>query len=95
MRDSSLVTRAEDLMSAPVDREIVFLHPSADSYVALDQIGRRVWELLERPRRLADLVGRLGAEFAAPPGTIERDVVALLEELERDGIVRIEDPDRA
>ena len=53
----SVVTRSEDLMSAPVDREIVFLHPTADSYVALDEIGRRVWELIESPRRIAGLVG--------------------------------------
>jgi hypothetical protein len=90
-----LVSRCGDLMSAPVDREIVFLHPTADSYVALDEIGRRVWDLLERPRRIADLVGVLEEEFEAPAGAIERDVVALIEELERDGIVRVEDPDTA
>jgi hypothetical protein len=95
MDQRSLVSRSEDLMSAPVDREIVFLHPTADSYVSLDEIGRRVWDLLERPRQIADLVSELRNEFEAPAGAIEHDVVALLEELERDGIVRVEEPGRS
>ena len=59
----AIVTRNDEMMSAPVDREIVFLDQSTDSYVALDEVGRRIWDLLERPRRLGELVDLLCAEF--------------------------------
>jgi hypothetical protein len=85
----SLVARNEELMSAPVDREIVFLNTASDSYVALDEIGRRVWELLEHPRPIADLIGELSDEFEGPPDAIGADVLAFLEELEREGMVRV------
>jgi hypothetical protein len=87
----SVVARNEDLPSAPVDREIVFLNVPKQSYVALDEIGRRIWELLERPRRVGELIGALELEFAGPSEQISADVIAFLDELQSDGMVHIVD----
>ena len=87
----AIVSRNDEMMSAPVDRELVFLNPSTDSYVALDAVGRRIWDLLERPRRVEELVDVLCAEFDGPRATITADVAAFLAELDREGIVRIDD----
>jgi hypothetical protein len=85
----SVVTRNDELMSAPVDREVVFLNQTTDSYVALDEIGRRIWELLDRPRRVDDLVGLLCEQFDGSRGTIASDVLVFLEELDREGMVSV------
>lgn len=95
MKRDSLVARKNELPSAPVDREIVLLNAATESYVALDEIGRRIWELLERPRPVDDLIGALGLEFEGPPATIARDVLAFLEELEGDGMVYVVDDEPA
>jgi Coenzyme PQQ synthesis protein D (PqqD) len=87
----SLIARNEELLSAPVDRDLVFLNTASNSYVALDEIGRRVWELLEHPRRIADLIGELSKEFEGSPDAIGADVQAFLQELEREGMVRVVD----
>jgi len=91
----TIVTRTEGLMSTPVDDEIVFLNPGTDSYVALDRIGRRIWELLESPQRVADLAAALAAEFDADVGVVGADVAAFLDELKRDGMVRAVTPPAA
>jgi hypothetical protein len=95
MKPGATVTRNDALMSAPIDREIVFLNQSTDSYVALDDIGRRIWDLLERPRRLEELVDLLAQEFEAPRETIRSDLVSFLEELEGEGIVSVDAQDAA
>lgn len=92
MDNDAVVTRNDEMMSAPVDREIVFLNQSTDSYVALDEVGRRIWDLLERPRRLGDLIEQLCHEFDGPRDEIRSDVVGFLTELGREGIVRVDDP---
>ncbi|MGO9751513.1 MAG: PqqD family protein [Solirubrobacteraceae bacterium] len=74
-------------MSAVVDDEIVFLNPGTNSYVAIDRVGRQIWELLESPRRLDDLVAALAAEYDTEPTVIGADVAAVLDELEREGTV--------
>jgi len=91
MNANTILTRNDELMSAPVDREIVFLNQSTDSYVALDEVGRRIWDLLEQPRALTDLIDLLCAEFAGSRETITTDVVAFLRELEDEGIVTVHD----
>ena len=91
MDPDAIVTRNDELMSAPVDQEIVFLNEATDSYIALDEVGRRVWELLQRPHRLGDLVDLLCADFDGPREVITADVVGFLRELDSEGMVRIDD----
>jgi hypothetical protein len=90
MDHGATVARNDTLMSAPIDREIVFLNPSTDSYVALDDIGRRIWDLLEQPRRLEELVDLLAEEFEGQRETIRSDLVPFLAELEGEGIVTVD-----
>lgn len=91
MDQHSLVARRDHLTSAPVDRDIVFLNPATDSYVALDEIGRRIWELLESPREVAGLIGELSDEFDGSRESIAADVLLFLGELEREGMVSVVD----
>jgi hypothetical protein len=91
MDPDAIVTRNDELMSAPVDQDIVFLNEATDSYVGLDEVGRRVWDLLQRPRRLGELVDRLCAEFDGRREVITADVAAFLRELDAEGMVRIDD----
>lgn len=88
----SIVARTDGLMSTSVDDDLVFLNPDTDSYVALDRVGRRIWELLELPHRLDDLVAALTREFEADPSVVSADVAAFLDELEREGMVRAVKP---
>jgi Coenzyme PQQ synthesis protein D (PqqD) len=91
MDDETIVTRNEEMMSAPVDRELVFLNQATDSYVALDEVGRKIWDLLERPRRLGDLIEQLCRQFDGLRAEIRSDVVDFLNELDREGMVRVSD----
>jgi hypothetical protein len=87
----SQIVRNDDLPSAPVDREIVFLNARLERYVALDDVGRRIWEKLAVPILVATLVDELEREFSAPTGAIVRDVLAFVSELEDEGMVRVVD----
>jgi hypothetical protein len=83
----AVVTRTEGLMSVPVDDDVVFLNPGTDSYIALDPVGRRIWEMLESPRRFEDLVAALAVEFDADVSVVRADVAAFLSELKRERMV--------
>jgi len=84
----SVVMRVEDLMSTPLDEEIVILNMVKDHYVGLDETGRAVWDLLAEPRRVDELCELLSREFDATPGEIAADVLPFLEELREEGLVR-------
>jgi len=84
---SPRVVRFQTLMTAPVDNEIVILSLASNHYVGLDQIGRRIWELLEAPRRLDDLCRQLAGEFDATAEQIAADVLPFIVQLETEGLV--------
>ena len=88
---SSLVVRGEGLMSAPIDKEIVILNMAKNNYVGLDDIGRRIWGLLEKPIRVDELCAQLSRDFEATREQIIADVTPFLEELAREGIVHFAD----
>ncbi|TRZ90243.1 PqqD family protein [bacterium] len=84
---TSLVTRTENLASSAIDTDLVILNLQRNNYIALDAIGRRIWELLEAPRRVEDLCRQLGREFNGPPEQISADVVRFLNELEQESMI--------
>ncbi|MHB8467265.1 MAG: PqqD family protein [Acidimicrobiales bacterium] len=89
MELSTVVVRRDGLLTAPVDDEIVILNPERDNYGGLDAIGRSVWELIEHPRRVADLCECLSQEFDATPEQIACDLVPFLDEMADEGIVDV------
>ncbi len=82
--------RNDELMAAPVDDDIVFLNPATNNYVALDGIGRRIWELLAEPRTLGELVTALRHEFEGAPETIADDLRTFIAELVSEGMIRLD-----
>lgn len=88
---SSQIARTENLMSASVDKEIVILNMAKNNYIGLDEIGLRIWELLERPFSVDELCHRLSREFEAAPEQIESDMLPFIGELINEGLIRIVD----
>jgi hypothetical protein len=84
---TATVVQTEGLLSTTVDDELVVLNIRAGCYVALDGIGRRIWELVASPWLVGDLIAVLATEFDADPSVVAADLAAFLHELARDGMV--------
>ena len=85
------VVRLGGLQTANVDDDIVILNMTTNNYVALDDIGRRIWELIETPRHVEELCAQLTDEFNGVPQQIQVDVLSFLNELENEKLVRVVD----
>ena len=89
MNAESVIERVQGLAATPVDTEMVFLSSTSDSYVAVDAVGRRVWEGLEHPVRFGELVDAMALEFDGPRSNIEADIAVFVGEMQREGMVRV------
>lgn len=85
----SVVKRTGGLMSTRVGEEIYVLNPVRDSYTGLDDIGRRLWELLENTTSVDHLRDRMVEEFQGDPKEIATDVMAFLGELHTEGLLEV------
>jgi hypothetical protein len=88
---STRIVRVEDLMTAPADRDLVILNLVGNNYVALNDVGRRIWELLQAPRRVDELCQQLSREFGAVPEQIAADVLPFLNELQSEHLLHVVD----
>jgi hypothetical protein len=88
---ASVVVATRDQLSSNLDGEAVILHLTAGTYYGLDEVGARVWALVQEPRRVADLCRVLLAEYDVEPARCERAVLALLEELAGAGLIETVD----
>lgn len=84
---------SEEVVAREIEGEIIIVPLTAgigdleDELYTLNGTGKAVWDRLDGKRTLSDLVGELSAEFEAPSGQVERDVVGFVEELLKRGIL--------
>jgi hypothetical protein len=87
---TSVVKSSNNLISAPIDDEIVILSIENGAYFGLDEIGAEIWRRLESPIRVDVLCDSLTTKYDADRLTIERDVLALLQSLVAEGLVSVD-----
>lgn len=76
-----------DVVVRELDGESVVLDLSSGRYFGLNGVGTRVWQLIGEGNAVDGLIKAVAAEYEADDTTIERDVLALVEELETRGLV--------
>ncbi len=84
----SIVVRSQEVMTSPVDDEMVMMALESSRYYGLNRVGRRIWELLEEPTTVAALCARLVSEFDVAPERCADEVLGFLGSLIEDGTVR-------
>lgn len=70
--------------------EAVLLDLDGERYFGLDEVGTRVWTLIEEPRALAEVHGALLAEYAVGADELWRDLVELVDRLVTAGLAEVE-----
>jgi hypothetical protein len=82
------LVRSDEPLTALVHGETVMFSAAQGAYYGLDEIGTRVWGLLERPSSIEELCAVLREEFDVDAETCHRDVAALVGELREADLVR-------
>ena len=81
------VRPSEHCMVRTLDGESVLLNLESSTYFGLDPVGTRIWQLIERHRRLGDVLRDLLQEYEVEADVMERDLIQLVSELLGQGLV--------
>ena len=68
-------------------KESVILHLGTGNYFGLDELGTRVWQLLEAGHGHEQILAILLDEYAVSPDTLARDVDEFFQTLVANGLV--------
>lgn len=81
LTELSKVKRNPALVTSNIDGEIVMMSVDNGEYYGLDEIGTRIWDLLENPLLVNELVEKLTEEFEVGKEDCTRDTLEFLNDL--------------
>jgi hypothetical protein len=77
----SSIQRNPGMVTSNLDGELVMMSVENGEYYGLDEIGSRIWELMEKPIVIEKLIHCLTLEFEVERQECEQDTLEFLEDL--------------
>jgi hypothetical protein len=85
----STVVVSPQQVSTSLGSEAVILGADAGQYFGLNEVGARIWELVQAPVQVSAICATICAEYEVDPGSCERDVLELLTDLRAKGLLDV------
>jgi Coenzyme PQQ synthesis protein D (PqqD) len=86
-----IVVAAKDQVSSDLGGEVAILDLAGGVYYGLDEVGARIWELIQEPIAVNQIQATIVEEYEADQIRVERDVLAFLQRLVDEGLVEVMD----
>ncbi len=86
---NAIVMASSDQVSSKLGDEVVILNLRNGVYYGLDPVGARIWDLIQEPRSVQEVCAVLLEEYEVTPEQCASDVLALLRDLEAQGLIEV------
>ena len=87
IRLTNVVGQGHHILSCEVDDDMVLMRIESGRYYYLNETGRAIWNLLDKPLPVSQLCSTLVDLFEIEADRCEREVLAFIENLRQDGLV--------
>jgi hypothetical protein len=91
LNSAAILAAAPDQVSCDIGSQTAILNLKNGIYYGLDSVGKRVWELVQTPRRLGELETTLLSEYDVDAERLVPDVRGLCQKLVKAGLIEIRD----
>ena len=71
--------------------EVVVLDLNSGTYYGLDELGTKIWTLIEQPTSLHTIRETIVSEYEVDVETCNRDILAFLNKMRAAGLVEVDD----
>ena len=90
IQTNSTVVAVPDHLSCDLAGEAAILNMKNSVYYGLNTVGARIGNLIQHPVNVEQVRDTLVNEYNVEPGRCESDLLALLEELHREGLIKVQ-----
>ncbi|MDF1572513.1 MAG: PqqD family peptide modification chaperone [Bacteroidales bacterium] len=87
---NSVVQRNPAQEFSKIDEEIIMLNVNKGEYYALNDVASRIWEMIDTPVQVNDLLNKLIEEYEIDTQTCQQDTLRCLEDFRNKSIIIIE-----
>ena len=88
MIDRMILTITPDVLAQEVSGEMVLLDLNNEQYLGLNEVGARVWQLLENNTDLKTIYETLLSEYEVEDSILESDLNQLITDMRDAGVVQ-------
>ena len=85
----STVVASDGQVSSDFGEEVAILDFKVGVYYGLDDVGARVWQLVQEPKKVREIRNVLLEEYEIEPDRCERDLIELLRSLAGEELIEI------
>lgn len=87
---NSTVSVSSEQVSSELAGEAVILDLKSGNYYGLDEVGARIWELIQKPKTVREVRDAIMAEYDVDAARCEQDLQKLLTELASQQIIEVQ-----
>ena len=87
----AVISPMPEQISSELNDEVVILNLSSGVYYGLNEVGTRIWELIQQPRSFAELQSVLVDEYDVSPDICKQELIKLLIELKTACLIEVKD----
>ena len=91
LSDNDVVRIAPDVLASEIDNEAVILGVTSGKYFGLDETGTEIWNNIQNPIRIRDLLVRLWELYEGDREKIKKETLSFLSELLDRNLIEIAD----
>ena len=83
----------ENVVSRELEGEAVILNLESGVYFGLNEVGARIWALIQQYGSLRKVLEAMQQEYEVAPQALESDLLQLVEQLHARGLVNLAQPE--
>jgi hypothetical protein len=88
---SAVVAAGDAVVSCALTGGAALLNVRSGVYFTLNEVGAQIWAAIQEPRAVSEIVDRITAQYDVDGRRCHDDVVALLQQLDDAGLIKIMD----
>jgi Coenzyme PQQ synthesis protein D (PqqD) len=86
-----IVQRDSDVLAAEADQDLVMVSIANGLYYGVSDVAREIWEAIEHPRKISDLIDDLAGTYNIDRTTCKEETLSFLEDLRAEGLLKVSD----
>ena len=88
---NSIVQRNPEVIAAEADQDLIMVSIATGHYYGVSDVARDIWDAIESPKRVSDLVDDLTASYRIDSSSCGDQTLSFLEALLDEGLLQVKD----
>lgn len=85
----TIISPVQEQISSELAGEAVLLQLSSGIYYGLNEVGSRIWELIQQPKRFSEVLDTLLEEYDVQPEICKQELTRIVMELRAAELVEV------